>query len=232
MRQSRKTTVRPRTGRTLARASAAVLFSVILGASGPPSRAAWRWFPRRWFPRGRFPRRWFPCWATCRRVSRRRLSCRKISRWFLSRVLSRVRTRLGVRTGVSMELGLLPALRWLLRRCRALCRGAELVLLLQPGRLLSLCDAVLRTVAGRAGELSRDHWSLAPMGNQKILGKALAFRGGTAYLSGSRRTRTCLWPMVVMQRRNASFLVVRPRGRSREGGRYGCYPTEGRGALP
>ena len=34
MRQSRKTTVRPRTGRTLARAGAAVLFSVILGASG------------------------------------------------------------------------------------------------------------------------------------------------------------------------------------------------------
>jgi len=38
--------------------------------------------------------------------------------------------------------------------------------------------------------------------------------------------------VVVMQRRNASFLVVRPRGRSREGGRYGCFPAEGRGALP
>ena len=63
-------------------------------------------------------------------------------------------------------------------------------------------------------------------------GIAACVPGGTAYLSGSRRTRTCLWPMVVMQRRNASFLVVRPRGRSREGGRYGCYPTEGRGALP
>src|SRR5438874_13828851 len=34
--------------------------------------------------------------------------------------------------------------------------------------------------------------------------------GGSAYLSGSRRTRTCLWPMVVMQRRNASFLAARP----------------------
>src|SRR5262249_54190465 len=44
--------------------------------------------------------------------------------------------------------------------------------------------------------------------------------------------RTCLWPIVVMQRRSASFLaepvIV---GRSREGGRYGCNPTQGRSAL-
>jgi len=38
--------------------------------------------------------------------------------------------------------------------------------------------------------------------------------------------------MVVMQRRNASFLAVRLSAGSREGGRYGCNPDQGRRALP
>src|ERR1051326_9406249 len=38
--------------------------------------------------------------------------------------------------------------------------------------------------------------------------------------------------MVVMQRRHASFLAVRLSSGSREGGRYGCNPDEGRSALP
>jgi hypothetical protein len=38
--------------------------------------------------------------------------------------------------------------------------------------------------------------------------------------------------LVVMQRRNASFLAEPVTvGRSREGGRYGCYTTQGRSAL-
>jgi len=37
--------------------------------------------------------------------------------------------------------------------------------------------------------------------------------------------------LVVMQRRNASFLAVRPDRRSREGGRYGCNPCVGCRAL-
>jgi len=52
-----------------------------------------------------------------------------------------------------------------------------------------------------------------------------------AYLCARWRTRTCLWPMVVMQRRNASFLAVRLDAGSREGGRYGCNPDQGRRAL-
>jgi hypothetical protein len=75
----------------------------------------------------------------------------------------------------------------------------------------------------------------APGGFAAALGGRRIFPcipGGCAYLSRPRRTRTCLWPMVVMQRRNASFLAVRPDGRSREGGRYGCNPAGGRRALP
>ena len=38
--------------------------------------------------------------------------------------------------------------------------------------------------------------------------------------------------LVVMQRRNASFLAEPVEmDRSREGGRYGCNPTQGRSAL-
>jgi len=98
-----------------------------------------------------------------------------------------------------------------LRECRDICRPYYRQ---SPERLRKICHQTFKSL--RVSPCAAGRW---------------------AYLSGSRRTRTCLWPMVVMQRRNASFLAARPSkspwGRSREGGRYGCFPIRGRrGALP
>ena len=54
----------------------------------------------------------------------------------------------------------------------------------------------------------------------------------SAYLSESRRTRTCLWPLWLCNDVTRPFWQIRSTvGRSREGGRYGCTTTQGRSAL-
>jgi hypothetical protein len=54
----------------------------------------------------------------------------------------------------------------------------------------------------------------------------------SAYLSESRRTRTCLWPLWLCNDVTRPFWKIRSTvGRSREGGRYGCTTTQGRSAL-
>ena len=54
----------------------------------------------------------------------------------------------------------------------------------------------------------------------------------SAYLSESRRTRTCLWPLWLCNDVTRPFWQTRSTvDRSREGGRYGCTTTQGRSAL-
>src|SRR5215472_13520997 len=54
----------------------------------------------------------------------------------------------------------------------------------------------------------------------------------SAYVSESRRTRTCLWPLWLCNDVTRPFWQNRSTvGRSREGGRYGCTTTQGRSAL-
>ncbi|MGH7088161.1 MAG: hypothetical protein ACREFQ_04615 [Stellaceae bacterium] len=110
----------------------------------------------------------------------------------------------------------------------ALVQGGESIFLIdaRTGRLIAIIGASNKPYPCRCcGE-----------GGEKIFHGARFFletHGDARIYPPRDAIRTCLWPIVVMQRRSASFLADPVTvGRSREGGRYGCNPTQGRSALP